>query len=209
MKINNCIFSVFILPLLMLTMQQCENNLPKPKELTELEKLPPATQSGKRTFGCLVDGKAWVTKLTTHSQAYYQTGTLGVFASVLNEDFYSNISFYVSDLNLTEKTYQFTEKVFQSGGYAQYYDFRSHCEYTTTIEINGTVTITHLDKINYIISGTFEFEAYSSDCNKVIKITDGRFDIHYAALIQSYYENLTQHFLYLHSSSSYAHAATV
>ena len=179
-KVNN-IFSISILPLLMLTMQQCENNTPTPKELTELEKLPPATQSGKRTFGCLVDGKAWVTKLSTHSQSDYQDGLLSVAAGVWNDDFFSDISFYVSDFNLSEKTYQFREKVNQPGNqYALYYDFREQCEFITTTEYNGTVTITHLDNVNFIISGTFEFEAYSSDCTQVIKITDGRFDIHYA-----------------------------
>lgn len=181
MKTLHHIFSVSILPLFMLTMQQCENNTLKPKELTELEKLPAATQTGERTFGCLVDGKAWVTKLTTHSQSDYQTGTLSVFAGVLNQDFYSNISFYVSDLNLTEKTYQFREKINQPGNqYALYHDFEGPCEYITTTEYNGNVTITHLDKVNFIISGTFQFEAYSADCSKIIKITDGRFDIHYA-----------------------------
>ena len=59
MKVLNNMLSISILPLLMLSMQQCGDDTPKP--LTELEKLPQATQSGKHTFGCLVDGKAWVT----------------------------------------------------------------------------------------------------------------------------------------------------
>lgn len=181
MKIINCIFSVFIIPLLMLTMQQCENNTPKPKELTELEKLPAATQTGKRTFGCLVNGKAWVTKLSTHSQSDYQTGTLYVFASVHNEIFNSVMNFTVTDLNLSEKTYFLSEKLSDEvSQYARYYDYTEPCSYITTSVYTGSVSITHLDKINFIISGTFEFEAYSDDCTQMIKITDGRFDIHYA-----------------------------
>jgi Family of unknown function (DUF6252) len=177
MKPRN-ILSIALFPLLMLSLQHCKEDEP----LAELEKLPPATQSGKRTFGCLVDGKAWVIEMPTHTQSDYQQGLLSVFAGVLDNKFYSNISFYVSDLNLSEKTYAFTEKANTSGSqYALYHDFNGVCgDYFTTTEYNGTVTITHIDKTNFIVSGLFEFEAYSTDCSKVIKITEGRFDIHYA-----------------------------
>lgn len=170
------ILSVCILPLLMLTLQHCDEDSPKPK--TELEKLPPPTQSGKRTFGCLVDGKAWVIEMPTHVQAYYQTGTLGISAGVINNSFNSNLSFYLVDLDLSEMTYQLGQEI--AGLYGRYFDHRSVCGYLTNLEYIGAVTITHLDKVNFIISGTFEFEAYSEDCTKAVKVTDGRFDIHYA-----------------------------
>ena len=55
-------------PLLFLTLllcgllyTACRKPNPDPP-ITEEEKLPPATQEGKNTFGCLVDGKAWVPK---------------------------------------------------------------------------------------------------------------------------------------------------
>jgi hypothetical protein len=161
----------------MLSLQQCQEETPP---LTELEKLPPATQSGKNTFGCLVDGKAWVIEGTTDAQSDYQMGTLSVFAGVLNSAFYSNISFYIADPDLSEKTYQFREIINQPGNqYALYYDHRTSCEFATTAEYNGAVTITHLDRSRHIISGTFQFEIYSADCIKVTKVTDGRFDIEY------------------------------
>ena len=157
-------FSIALLPLLMLTLQHCDKNDPKP--LTELEKLPPATQSGKRTFGCLVDGKAWVIEQITHVQAYYQTGTLGVSAGVVNTSFNSNLSFYLVDLGLSERIYQLGEEI--NGLYGRYFDHRSVCGYLTDVEYIGTVSITHLDKVNFIVSGTFEFEAYSEDCTKIV-----------------------------------------
>jgi hypothetical protein len=40
------------------TLSCCSKDDNKPK--TELEKLPPATQTGKNTFGCLLDGKAFL-----------------------------------------------------------------------------------------------------------------------------------------------------
>lgn len=36
----------------------CKKNKPK----TELEKLPPITQTGANTFGCLVNGRTWIPK---------------------------------------------------------------------------------------------------------------------------------------------------
>ena len=45
-------------------LQSCDDSV------TELEKLPPATQTGKNTFGCLVEGKAWVTKTSTGTDGY-------------------------------------------------------------------------------------------------------------------------------------------
>jgi hypothetical protein len=180
MKMLQHILSISLLPLMLLTLQRCEENTPKPV-LTELEKLPAATQTGKGTFGCLVDGKAWVTKLVGDSQSDYQTGTLSVFASVHNDIFNSVLDFTVTDLNLSLKTYLLTEKLSNSvSQYARYYDNTTSCGYITTSEYTGSVTVTHLDKLNYTISGTFEFEAYSTDCSLVVKITDGRFDIHYA-----------------------------
>jgi hypothetical protein len=98
---------------------------------------------------------------------------------VNNSNFNSIIQIGVYDLNLKEQSYQLTERVFQ-GDWVRYYDSKTSCEYFTTSAHTGILTITHLDKVNYIISGTFEFEVYSADCQKVIKVTDGRFDLHYA-----------------------------
>ena len=40
----------------MLSGMQCE----KDQNIPEIDKLPPATQTGANTFGCLVDGKALI-----------------------------------------------------------------------------------------------------------------------------------------------------
>lgn len=62
---------------LVLGIQGCDflkNIDPKPK--TELEKLPPLTQTGKNTFGYLVNGKAIVVTNTLKITAIYQQGNL-------------------------------------------------------------------------------------------------------------------------------------
>jgi hypothetical protein len=165
MKPRN-ILSIAILPLLMLSLQHCDD------PLTELEKLPPPTQSGKRTFGCLVDGKA------AHNQGIstasdYQGGTFFIHAGLGS----GLVQITINDSNLSEKTYQLTERVV-NGTHARYYD--GTCNFYTSNLNTGTVTITHLDKVNFIISGTFEFTVYSDDCTKSVVVTEGRFDDHYA-----------------------------
>ncbi len=151
------------------------DNDPKPK--TELEKLPPATQEGKNTFGCLVDGKAWVIEVSTHAPSYYQVGVLSITAFLNNNYFDQGISIIILEANLTETEYILTE-------YPQIFgrlrDYNSNCEYLTSTLYTGRLIITHFDQTNFIISGTFEFEGYSANCSKVIKITNGRFDLNYA-----------------------------
>jgi hypothetical protein len=168
------LLSIALLPLLMLSMH-CKEDEP----LTELEKLPPATQNGKRTFGCLVDGKAWVINNIASVQSDYQLGHLSISAGVSNSVFTAVLSIDVHDSNLKEQSYSLTESGLNED-YARYYDFKLSCEFLSDKFNSGTITISHLDEVNYIVSGTFEFDVYSNDCNRVIKVTDGRFDIRYA-----------------------------
>ncbi len=71
--------------LLAFSFAQCKKNHPPPK--TELEKLPPITQTGANTFGCLLNGVAWIPK-DNYGQATFkldadptfQDGVFGVTA---------------------------------------------------------------------------------------------------------------------------------
>jgi hypothetical protein len=148
----------------------------KPK--TELEKLPRATNTGEGTFGCLVDGKAWVAKSGSWSpptDAYYQEGVLSITAEVSAIGQTMQLSLY--DLNLTKQIYTLDA---YPDSYGLLNEINMYCKHITFSEYIGSLTISHLDKVNYIISGTFEFDAYSADCNKKVSITKGRFDLHYA-----------------------------
>ena len=52
------------------------------------------------------------------------------------------------------------------------------CRYEPEETLSGTLTITHFDSINYIVSGTFAFTTATEGCD-TIRVTDGRFDIPY------------------------------
>ena len=46
--------------------------------------------------------------------------------------------------------------------------------YSTDSAHFGTIIITKFDTASQKISGTFQFEAYNADSNKVVKVTDGK-----------------------------------
>ena len=72
---------------ILLTLNSCSKN--NETELTPLEQLPEATNTGKGTFGCLINGEPFVVRNTSKQVAIYQQmkvwtyfgSTLGVLLS--------------------------------------------------------------------------------------------------------------------------------
>lgn len=144
---------------------------------TEKEKLPPATQTGENTFGCLVDGKAWVTETSIDAYGFYQSGVLSITALLEKKGIDQGMGFIIHDLNLEEKIYTLS---LPPDKYAAFGDNILNCGFETASLYSGTLTVTNFDSNRFIVSGTFEFEAYSDDCNRIVKVTEGRFDLNYA-----------------------------
>jgi hypothetical protein len=158
---------------LLLSFNGCkEENEPIP----EIEKLPAATHTGAQTFGCLVDGNAWVVQGDVGITAVYQEGILNIIAREENKDVDRLISMTVLHDNLEPRTYEIT--IFPVGRVILQ-EFLKDCLYEPTSEMRGTLTVTHFDSAESIIAGTFEFEAYSFDCSETVKVSDGRFDLKY------------------------------
>jgi len=89
-------------------------------------------------------------------------------------DDWENIYIYLNeDINIyAKKSYFLNAKQSNTGV------FNSNLRNYTTGEDKyvGEFTITKLDTVNYIISGTFWFDAVSED-GEVVEIREGRFDI--------------------------------
>ena len=175
---------LFILLLAALSFSACEKEKTPP---TELEKLPAATQEGKNTFGCLVDGKAWAPKwggLLKPGITPYYNNILGNFSvkayHYQSQDFSSAVTIgqemipifdpgtYTMDVGLT--SYRVTSDTCVDPILSNRRIYRN---------INGIFEITRLDVSTGIISGTFEFDAVSETCQDTVHISDGRFDIKY------------------------------
>ena len=163
---------------LIVLLVSCEGCKDDPEPIPEIQKLPPATQTGARTFGCLIDGKAWVVTGYVEVFAMYQEGIPSILAEQRRNTIDRAISIEISNADLQPGTYELTKLPEGRGVLSEL--FMKNCGYETSNETRGTLTINHFDPEKLIVSGTFEFEAFSSGCNELVKVTEGRFDLVYA-----------------------------
>jgi hypothetical protein len=156
----------------------CTKNTPANTE----EQLPPETQTGAYTFGCKVDGKIYTAK-----------GKDGLLATqfVWGGGVYSDSSITIGASNGNQK-FSFDLSVKYNGSlgllYTSTYPYQGSFQdnnngtlpgnsntYKTDSFNTGKVNLKYIIQAN-IISGTFEMDAKNAN-GKVIRITEGRFDI--------------------------------
>jgi hypothetical protein len=187
MKIKRVPVFVFI-SLLLCLFTACKK---KQAEPTELEKLPPATQTGANTFGCLVNGQAFLPSADLGNGGPYQCNYiysnggyyLGISASSKSSSNYITlVSLAATNLTISEGqvlnliTYQSGNG---SGEYSIITNSTQTNDYKTKTNIQtGQLHISKFDQANQIISGTFFFDAINSN-SEIVHITDGRFDMKY------------------------------
>jgi len=136
------------------------------------EQLPEATQSGKNTFGFLLNGEIVNIRNTSNQTAIYQGGFIqfgagGVYIVAI-DPFSTDMPYEFGDIGAGTSRARYTAKVSEN----------SFCAYEYSDTFQGSVTFTKIDKVNYIISGIFEFSTKKDGCED-IKITNGRFDLKY------------------------------
>ncbi len=145
------------------------------------ETLPPATQTGANTFGCLVNGTVWLPKgfngTTNLIMSYDPTYAGGTF----------DIATYriLSDQD-REYIYIFMSKLNKAGVYklndihvgSATFDYSTQCNYDhdSLVYRNGALDLTRFDLSAGIISGTFQFTLFKKGCDS-LKVTQGRFDM--------------------------------
>jgi hypothetical protein len=148
--------------------------------------LPPATQEGLSTFGCLIDGQRFVPAsrdwLKGSSKARYILDKKTLYVGAGNDKTNQGISIGIQDYEGKPGRYvldgfcnDLPRPNANCGSYGR--NYFSDQDYSTTATHKGFVQITaHTDRF---ISGTFEFDAYDPKTQKVFKITKGRFDLWY------------------------------
>ena len=158
---------------------QCRN--PEPIPVNPIDLLPPITQTGENTFGCLVNGQEWVTKTTIDVAGFYQRGVLQINGSLNETGRKQTITLIIIDSTLAEKSYILTKSPLLTAKFADVTSLinTNWCFYEEENLISGTLNIIHLDEQSRIISGLFEFTTHMDGCD-TIRVTDGRFDLTYA-----------------------------
>ncbi|WP_201977508.1 DUF6252 family protein [Hymenobacter rubidus] len=167
------------LGLLLLTQcSKCKKDDPAP-----IDQLPPATQTGANTVGCLLNGQPWAPVGNGTSQSFqvnydptlsngvfdlraykYNGGSNGdQYIVLFLNPFQSAGTYDLSNSSVTNVTFNNP----QTGCYYNSRDSGVYCR--------GQLIITLLDTKAHIIAGTFEFTLAKPGCD-TLKFTQGRFD---------------------------------
>lgn len=152
---------------------------------TQQDILPPATQTGANTFGCLVNGKVWIPKGyegtgRSNPHIIYSTGLNGLpYLQISTNNYNNQTSEGYVIINLADLTnqgqYSYPKFNF-SIGWSKVIGNCFTQAIDTIIQKRAEAVITKLDIPNRIISGNFNFKFKASQCDTVF-VTDGRFDI--------------------------------
>ena len=156
-------------------------------EKSEIDKLPPITTEGKNTFGCLLNGKAWIPKTDGGlfnerlSVRYEHTG-LSIQANLrINDDAVRqklSVIAVFTDLGV----YQIPPPPF---GGEMFTNLKNkpmgtiECTSYKCKPEDTEIEILYINTSQRIISGTFNYKNLTNRCGDVINITDGRFDVRY------------------------------
>lgn len=170
--------------LLLLTQCRFSHKQTDPKPIPVL---PPATQQGANTVGFLVNDTVWLPRGSWNREelgGYYNSrGSFVLFGT------------YVEPGGLTQQSFGLTIGNARAGAgtYSLYMPLgvdpigrvsgasfsRWGKLYETNTRHPGTVTITRLDSVQRIVSGTFQFTPVDRRAGDSIRIRQGRFDLHY------------------------------
>ena len=174
----------FLLPALaLLLLTQCQKEQADPDPASQL---PPATQTGANTFGCLVNGQPWTPQGNDGTSNYsvyydpaYAQGTLSVATYRLTGSGTDQqvLGFYSDSLRNTG-IYRLRTMGHHGAAFAN--KLTTSCTYLGTdpsTYCKGVLTITRLDYKAGVVAGTFSFTLAKAGCD-TIKVTQGRFDKH-------------------------------
>ncbi|RYE58269.1 MAG: hypothetical protein EOP48_03890 [Sphingobacteriales bacterium] len=148
--------------------------------------LPPATQIGKGTFACYVDGKLFIDKSGGWFNCFYQ---------FVDGEYYFGIQGKDNDYKNTQTPWSISLGTIKrpiskgeilslreiqdgnaSGGGGFTFSITDNQSSSTSSEFKGELIITKLDFENNIVSGTFWFDITHPVTGERIKIREGRFD---------------------------------
>ena len=161
----------------------CCNKDDDPQPVSELEKLPPATQTGANKIGCLLDSKAFLPGNYNNSKNCFYQFVDGEYYFVMtfnNKD----TNFDLTSLIVASKKNQISQGgiydlyEYIDGNYYGGYSFNAFNPTNTSSTHTGKLTITKLDTVNHIVSGTFWFDILDYQGN-LHQIREGRFDMQY------------------------------
>lgn len=176
-----------ILTLIILTASQCRKNKPE----NPADQLPPETQTGANTFGCLVNGKVFkpggASLIGGSLQCNYQIVNNGYYFVLIGRNqtgsnLLTSVGLYTDSLPIQQGNKFNLKARIKGNSSADYFKALSAYQYeqfnTEGGTYSGELWIKKLDPVNQIVSGTFWFDAVTANGQKV-EVREGRFDVRY------------------------------
>ena len=148
------------------------------------DKLPAATQEGKNTCGFLVNGKVWLPErggfdyVSCDYDETYNGGTFNIHGVQYESGSNSkHTSFGIGGFDIKNVgVYKLNVHADKVASFTTSDPFCMYQWFDTIPNHNAFLNITKLDKINRIVSGTFEFALTRTGFETII-VTQGRFDM--------------------------------
>jgi len=169
---------------LFVTLTSCSLLSSCKKDNARGEQLPPATQIGANTFGCLINGKVFIPKGYTNPYPNYRVFVDPGYNNNFDIRTYSYQNNVETDVGFSSFGIDaIGYYVVQNGGLI-YPDSRQNinsevCNFTSSTNNykNGFLKITRFDLQAGVIAGEFEWNLFDSTIScDTIRITRGRFD---------------------------------
>lgn len=149
----------------------------------EEPQLPPITQIGADTFGCLVDGNIWLPRSIISFPSppkvfadLRRTDALRIYEFGAGQGHASSFYFGINEDSLKEGRINIPVDEFNDIGLYFFSKKYEGALFVWNKELQGELIITRLDTSTRILSGTFWFDAVNTH-NDTVKIRDGRFDL--------------------------------
>jgi hypothetical protein len=176
---NAQLFSLTLGAMLLFTASGC-------RKTDEGSKLPPFTEIGANTFGCLVNGVAYIPKGfggtgAPNPKLSIQTFNGKLILSISSNRFKNGNSVGYVDISISNSvlmpgTYAYPSKMNFSIGWAEVLGNCFTPAFDTTVKKQGEVFITKFDEASRIVSGRFNCKFKPNNCDTVF-VSDGRFDL--------------------------------
>ena len=171
---------IFSLLLITIAIISCNK---KDDPITPINQLPTATQTGENTFGCLLDGEAFLPRYGTNPlDCVYQYVNGGYYFTLQanKRDTSNNLIVVGINTNDSEIKVGQTISLIENEKGNTYGTFFFNTIFTFTSKVNsGELTITKLDMDNHIVSGTFWYDIIDS-FGEFHQIREGRFDVKFS-----------------------------
>ncbi len=149
------------------------------------QELPPYTETGANTFGCTVNGELFTPQgkalsmyrpLDCDYSIYRDTPHFSIAARDYQNDKAIDIGMNGIWINGDTIVHFAGLRV---GSLSAGYESKALGQCETEDSLPGELHIKHFDTVNYIVSGTFWFDARNPETNEIVRVRDGRFDLKY------------------------------